>query len=248
MCLLLILHRVSAQAPLMLAANREEYFDRPFQGPRILAGPPRVLCGADLRAGGTWLGVNEHGLVVAVTNRLKTRLPESPRSRGALCQDLLRCTTAAQAAQTALVELHSDRYAGGNFACLDRAQGFVISSGDELVEQRLEPGVHLLTNGDLNDPQDMRQQYARTLLAPRFPTRPDQFIEAAKTILSTGLDPDEKRTILVRTPERGTVCSTILTLAEPAEHSAYLYAAGPPDRTPFADQSADLRTVLSGRA
>ncbi len=244
MCLLMILHRVSAQAPLMLAANREEYFDRPFDGPRLLPGPPRTLFGTDRRAGGTWLGVNQHGLVAAVTNRLKSRLPAQPRSRGSLCLDLLRCRNATEAAQAALAELHTDRYAGANFVCLDREQGFVISAGDELIEHRLGPGVHLLTNGDLNDGHDMRQQYARTLLAPRFPGRPDEFIAAAKTILSTGLDPEEKRTIVVRTPERGTVCSTILTLAQPAERSSYLYAPGPPDQTPFEDHSAELRELL----
>lgn len=248
MCLLMFLHRVSARAPLMLAANREEYFDRPFDGPRALPGPPRLLCGSDLRAGGTWLGVNEHGLVVAVTNRLKSCLPAQPRSRGALCIDLLRCGSATEAAQAALVELHGDRYAGANFACLDRAAAFVISSGDELIEHRLEPGVHLLTNGDLNDPHDMRQKYARTLLAPRFPGRPEDFVSAAQTILSTGLDADRQRTIVVRTPDRGTVCSTILTLAQPSEDSLYLYAPGSPDRTPFVDRSAALRELLNGRA
>lgn len=245
MCLLMILHRVSAQAPLMLAANREEYFDRPFDGPQTLAGPPKIFCGSDRRAGGTWLGVNQHGLVVAVTNRLKTWPPALPRSRGALCLDLLKKQTAAEAARAALIELHDDRYAGANYACLDRHEGYVVSAGDELIETKLEPGVHILTNGDLDDPHDMRQQYARTLLAPRFPSRPLDFLDVARTILSTGLDADRQRTIVVRTPDRGTVCSTILTLAQPAEESVYLYAPGPPDRQAFLDRSAEMRQLLA---
>ena len=97
MCLLSIFHRTLPGAPLLVAANREEFFDRPFLPPHIEGRGARFLAGVDIRAGGTWLGVNEHRVVAAVTNRAKTSPPERPRSRGLLCRDLLECATAQEA-------------------------------------------------------------------------------------------------------------------------------------------------------
>ncbi len=64
MCTLAILYRVARNTPILLAANREEYFSRPTQYPKIQPGVPRVVCGIDRQAGGTWLGVNQFGLLV----------------------------------------------------------------------------------------------------------------------------------------------------------------------------------------
>src|SRR5205814_2020459 len=97
MCLLAILYRTVRDAEVLVAANREEFFNRPTLPPKIIEapnirvgidctrlplqsiGPVRnLLCGRDARAGGTWLGVNDRGVVVAVTNRRKSVLPSSP--------------------------------------------------------------------------------------------------------------------------------------------------------------------------
>jgi uncharacterized protein with NRDE domain len=78
MCIMAILYRSARDAPILVASNREEFFDRQSQAPRIQSGKPRVMCGIDRRAGGTWLGVNQYGLLVAVTNRTKAvALPRS---------------------------------------------------------------------------------------------------------------------------------------------------------------------------
>ena len=69
MCMLAILYRVAKNTPILLAANREEEYVRPTQFPKIQSGTPRIVCGTDKVAGGTWLGVNQFGLVVTVTNR-----------------------------------------------------------------------------------------------------------------------------------------------------------------------------------
>ena len=89
MCMLAILYRVAKNTPILLAANREEDATRPTQFPKIQSGSPRVVCGNDKVAGGTWLGVNQFGLVAAVTNRARVRAPLEPRSRGLLCRELL---------------------------------------------------------------------------------------------------------------------------------------------------------------
>ena len=54
---------------MVVVANRDEYYDRLTQGPHQLAHTPAIWGGRDTRAGGTWLGVNTHGLVIGLTNR-----------------------------------------------------------------------------------------------------------------------------------------------------------------------------------
>src|ERR1700693_6340250 len=89
MCLLALFYRVAEDAPVVVGANREEFYQRGGEPPRILEGPIRSVAGVDPVAGGTWIGVNEHGVMVAVTNRLKTQVPAYPRSRGLLARELL---------------------------------------------------------------------------------------------------------------------------------------------------------------
>ncbi len=245
MCLLTIVYRTSASAPIMVAANREEFFNRPSSPPEIHDGAPRVLCGTDLRAGGTWLGVNEHGLVVAVTNRLKATLPAAPRSRGVLCRELLKCKSASEAAERAVRELQTGQYAGANYVCLDFSNGYVVHGGDVLRAIALDPGVHLITNADLDDPLDRRQKYVRRLLAPRFPRDAAAFLAAMRAILPQGPDATTGETVLVRFDNRGTVSSSILALTRRAEEAVLQVASGSPDCTPYVDQSDLLRKVLS---
>lgn len=245
MCLLAIQYRTLAAAPLLIAANREEYFDRSATAPTIDPGPPRVLCGRDERAGGTWLGVNEHGLLVAVTNRLKSTLPASPRSRGALCRELLGCSSASDAIHLAIEELKSDKYAGANYLCADRREGAFILSADHVEVVSLTPGLHLLTNGDPNDLHDSRQTYARTLFARRFPNSIDSFVTVSRDVLARYSDDIHQPTIVLRGPDRGTVSSSIIALASDTAQSVYLHSAGSPDRTEYADLSSSLRELLT---
>ena len=114
MCIMAILYRSARDAPILVASNREEFYDRQSQPPRIQSGKPRVICGIDRRAGGTWLGVNQYGLLVAVTNRAKAILPPEPRSRGLLCRDLLSLRNATEAADHAARELATGNYAGAS--------------------------------------------------------------------------------------------------------------------------------------
>ena len=66
MCLLAIFFRVVEDSPLVAGANREESYGRGGEPPRLLEGPVRAIAGLDPTAGGTWFGVNEHGVLVAV--------------------------------------------------------------------------------------------------------------------------------------------------------------------------------------
>src|SRR6516162_4207088 len=112
MCLVALFYRVAEDAPVVVGANREEYYARGGDPPRLHAGPPPFVAGVDPAAGGTWLGVNAHGVLIAVTNRRKSDLPRESRSRGVLVRDLLALPTAKAAADAAARELDRKLYAG----------------------------------------------------------------------------------------------------------------------------------------
>jgi uncharacterized protein with NRDE domain len=257
MCLLAIHFRVCPAAPLLVAANREEFYARPSLPPSVQAGPPRVLCGVDARAGGTWLGVNEHGLVAAVTNRPAPRLLQSsrgalaerhpPRSRGLLCRELLNFDRAAAATQFAQEQLSTGLYDGANFVCADANYAAVVHAGPRLEVVELPPGLHILTAGDVNDATDRRQLLARALFAQRAWRSPQEFAEAAGQVCSCGPQADGPG-IVLRGEDRGTVSSTILALARQRGESLYLFADGAPDRTPYENYSRLLRGCLGPSA
>ena len=94
MCTLLVGVDRPRAGMLMLGANRDESLARPSMPPHVIVRQPRIVAGRDSRAGGTWLGVNEHGVLVAVTNRRKTNVPMPARSRGLLTREALSVTFA----------------------------------------------------------------------------------------------------------------------------------------------------------
>src|SRR5262249_5659012 len=121
--------------------------------------------GVDPVQGGTWLGVNAHGLLVAVTNRAKTTVPAAPPSRGLLARELLGCPCAAEAAGRAARSLEGGGYAGCNFLCVDRREAVGIPGAAGLRIRPLPPGLHVLSNRDVNAPTDLRVVHATAWLA-----------------------------------------------------------------------------------
>lgn len=243
MCLLAVYFRAVSGAPVLIAANREEAYNRPTVAPAIQPGEPAMLCGLDARAGGTWLGVNRHGLAVAVTNRPKSTLPAAPRSRGLLCLDLLRQPTAAAAVEHAVSELKTGRYAGANYVCVDRRRGWAVHGGDGIESIELRPGLHLLTNGDLNDAADPRQRLARRLFEEQPPSTAEDFVERAAIVCATGPTAPSGVSIVLRSQLGGTVSSTLIALTDEPAMAIYRYAPGPPDRTAYVDYSHELRRL-----
>lgn len=236
MCLIALLFRVVEDAPLVVGANREEFYARGGEPPRLLKGPCRAVAGIDPTAGGTWLGVNEHGVVIAVTNRNKSEVPPQPRSRGLLVRELLGCTSSLAASELAARELSQKPYAGCNLVCADANAAVVIQAADWLGVKPLPPGLHLLTNGDIDDGSDRRVAYALNWLSERTLHHVEPSVEALKELCGqTGHG--SAPAICLRGKTRGTVSSSILALRWPRSGSLYLHAQGPPDQTPYADYS-----------
>ncbi|HKB37801.1 MAG TPA: NRDE family protein [Gemmataceae bacterium] len=241
MCLLAVFFRVADDAHLVVGANREEAYARGGLPPQLLDGPTRAVAGLDPLAGGTWLGVNEHGVLVAVTNRRKTQPPPRPRSRGLLARELLACSTAASAVEQATRELDSGRYAGCNFFCADRERAVVLHAGDWLRIRPLPPGLHVLGNDDVNDATEPRIGYAMWWLHQRVYSRADECVAALKELC--GMRGKDSPDVCIRGKERGTVSSSIIVLRDTLRDSVYLHAQGPPDRTPHENVSHLLKQL-----
>jgi uncharacterized protein with NRDE domain len=243
MCLLALFFRVVEDAPVVAGANREEMYSRGGGPPQILRGPCPAVAGVDPLAGGTWFGVNQRGILVAVTNRPKSEVPPQPRSRGLLARELLGCATAAAAVAYAVRELERGQYAGCNFLCADHESATVVHGGDWLRVRPLPPGLHALTSHDVNDASDCRLGHALWWLSQRRYHCADECILALKELCAQSGNGD--LAMCLHGERSGTVSSSLVALRSPLSESSYFHAQGPPDRVPYADYSALLRQMFS---
>src|SRR4051794_23884996 len=164
MCLLVVASRIDDNAPLIVGANRDEQYERPAQAITVLRpGKPRILGGRDLEAGGTWLAVNEHGLVAALTNGATPEGKDpTKRSRGELPLALAAFSDAATAVDHFIHHYHPRDYNRAWLLVGDRdSLIYVDMTGDE--EPRAQPlpsGLHVLGNGPLGS-ESVKVNYVR---------------------------------------------------------------------------------------
>jgi uncharacterized protein with NRDE domain len=234
--MLAILYRTIDDCPVLVAANREEFYDRPGTAPQIWTGEPAFVAGRDPRAGGTWLGVNLHGVLIAITNRPKRHQPTPPRSRGLLCRDLLSSCTAQAANDRALIELDRQAYAGCNVLAIDAANAFVVQSDDSLQSCALPPGHHIVTVRGLNEMTDNRAAHALDRLARSLLRTTNEWLIELQRMCGDHGD-IANPPICLHAPDRGTVASSIIALPDKLSHGRWLHAQGPPCRTAFTDHS-----------
>jgi uncharacterized protein with NRDE domain len=149
---------------MVVAANRDEHYDRPSAPPAMINAHPAILAGRDLRAGGTWLGVNEHGLLAGILNR-RSDGEQSPRpgvrSRGLLCLDILALTTAAAAG--AFVRAQQNDYQPFTLLCADADDAWSAYNHDgRIITTILDPGIHVFSSaGEKNARSDKRDRAYR---------------------------------------------------------------------------------------
>ena len=143
-CTLVVAWQVVADAPVVVAANRDEAADRPSSPPELYRTAPRAIAPRDDRAGGTWIGYNEAGLFVGITNRWVDRAGE--RSRGQLVADCLGCASATAAVETVERAVETDGYAGFNLVVADSDRATLLEWDGELSVTDFDPGVHVVVN------------------------------------------------------------------------------------------------------
>ena len=199
-----------------LAANRDEAYARPFSGPAEWPGDTVFWAPRDEQAGGTWLGVNANGLIAAITNR--SGLPERPglQSRGALVTGALGRPSLDAVRAWLQEELQRGQLNPFQLCVVQGAGGFLCISGPDGTRiEELGPGVHVLSN--LHEPGEIRLDARQA-----DPSHVTETLRDHTPRLGGG------HAICKHGESRGTVASALI---EP--HVRFLFAAGPPCRTPL---------------
>jgi uncharacterized protein with NRDE domain len=244
-CTLAIYFRMFADYPLVIAANRDEQYDRPSAPPGLLENEPKMIAGRDLRAGGTWLGINEHGVLAALLNRRTSSqsllLPDA-RSRGQLCLDLLGHRSASEA--EIFVGAHRVPY--NPFAALVADRNIALVSynvGEEIRNQTLQPGLHVFSSAAEFDLHSVKADRAYSLfgaLVEKLRRTGNNELEALAALHATlrdhSLPPgsnDAGDAICVHRDNSGTVSSSIVVLAARQSRFKYFHCVGAPCQNTF---------------
>jgi hypothetical protein len=167
MCSVLLLRRPGHPWPVLIGANRDEMLDRAWLPPgRHWTDRPDVTAGRDQTAGGSWLGINDSGVVAAILNRQNSLGPAAgKRSRGELVLEALDHADAAAAAE-ALRHLDPAAYRPFNLMVADNRDAFwVAHQGSRIQVEPIPTGLSMLTSYDLNDPASPRIRFYRPLFA-----------------------------------------------------------------------------------
>jgi uncharacterized protein with NRDE domain len=227
MCLIVFAWQVIPGMPLVAAANRDEFYDRPATPAAWWDDHPQVYAGRDLQGGGTWLGVTRDGRFAALTN---IRAPSEKRvdapSRGALVADYLTGQTTAQE-YVAGIAKDADQYNGFNLVVGDCEQLIWFSnrqSNDVRNGQPLAAGVYGLSNDLLDSPWPKvvrtKAQFASLLCqgAPEeayFEMLSDTTHTSDCRLPKTGVSIELERllsAVCIESPNYGTRSSTVVRL------------------------------------
>lgn len=235
MCTLVFAWQVFEDAPVVVAANRDEALGRPSYPPGIYSENPCILAPWDEKAGGTWIGHNEHGMVAVVTNRWLDADLAGERSRGLLVGDALERDSAEGAARFVERSVREFEYDGFNLALLDENAALLLEWDGSLRVRNFEPGVHVVVNvgfdGEFEIPTERAEfgeqqaesaRRARERLEPEPGEGSREWHERAAEALR-----DHEYTFCVHAEEYGTRSSSLIRVERDGTTS-YRFADGPP--------------------
>jgi uncharacterized protein with NRDE domain len=233
---MIIFYKVMEDLPLVVAANRDELYNRRSTPPKILAEQPGIIGGQDVEAGGTWLGINQHGLCAGIAN---CHGPEAPpqgkRSRGLLCMDLLKdkgCEDAISTFRKARMEDYSPFF----LILADSNSAHMVSNSSAEQIKVIKPGLHVLTNSGFDAEEDPRRNriLKQVLGGDNRSGNPETNV-LVNILKDHGTD--EREAVCRHGNMAGTRSSTILVLNNNIAASQYYYADGPPCMSSYKDYS-----------
>jgi uncharacterized protein with NRDE domain len=225
MCLILLALRKHPKYKLILAANRDEYYERPSEPPHFWEDVPQLLAGRDLVAGGSWLGITKKGRIAAVTNyRDPASVKPNAPSRGKLVSDFL-ASDLDLASYLDLIRREKDRYNGFNLVLGDRDRIIWCSNRSD-EETPLDPGVYGLSNHLLDTPwpkvvraKALFEEIIRTAkdlpMESVFRLLKDQIVAPDEALPRTGVPLEWERIlspIFITSPTYGTRSSSIVLI------------------------------------
>lgn len=252
MCTLIALFRCVEGFPLVIAANRDEFLDRPATAPRVELSPGGRLVAAprDLRAGGTWLGLNDAGVFVGLTNRPTATPDPTRRSRGHVVSEALEAESADEAAGR-LAGLRADAFNPFNVFVADAECAYTVVYANKPVVEPVTPGVHVIANAE---PDDRRVPKIGRLLDRAEAAAAETNVLDVLARVCRGHEPREAHHAPRRSLEDacihldgyGTRSSMLLRLGDEPENDVWKWADGPPCTTPYEDITDLLRTLGRG--
>jgi len=252
-CTLTLAWQVFPDSPVVVAANRDERRDRPSEPPRRTESTPAVVAPRDARAGGTWIGYNDAGVFVGITNRWVAGTT-AERSRGLLVADALREPDATSAARLVERSVGAHDYDGFNLVVADTTAAFLFEWDGHLRVSQLDPGVHVVVNsgaalgggGAITDafvaPDDPERadrateqaenaRAVRTALTPEPGEGASAWLDRAATVLA-----DHEFGVCLHENGYGTRSSSLIRLGARDE---YRFAPGPPCETAYEPVATD---------
>lgn len=227
MCVIALAYKTAALGPLLIAANRDEYYARPSAALDFWRPDhPEVLGGRDLQAGGGWLAMDQRGRFAAVTHIRQGYAKPGARSRGELVQRFVSGDESALDFAAWLKAEHS-QFAPFNLIFGEVKDLLHFSSRSGMLN-RVPPGIHVLSNGDMNSRwfkcEQLRQKLA---LQKRVPTDQeiiswlsDQTPSPVEELPNTGVGLAMEKMlspVFINGRDYGTRASSVLTLSARGE-------------------------------
>jgi len=208
-CLIVVAHRASDRYPLIIAANRDEDYDRPTRAAHFWDDAPDILGGRDALHGGSWLAITRGGRVAAVTNLRGAAKPDG-RSRGFLVRDFV-ASDADPRAYAEEIARHKSEYAGFHLIA-GEVGGTFVHLADELREWT--PGIHGVSNGPADarwEKIDRAVDHVRSVLDSNDPLALARDLIAFLGIANSN---EIERTVFVASERYGTRSSTAIVLGQ----------------------------------
>ncbi|APW99051.1 hypothetical protein CHINAEXTREME_15275 [Halobiforma lacisalsi AJ5] len=260
MCTLTLAWQVFEDAPVAVAANRDEALERDSLPPDVYREDPLVIAPQDAEAGGTWIGYNEHGVFAGITNRWLGADLAGERSRGLLVADVLAATSAREAAEVVESATNEAEYDGFNLVVADADNAYCYAWDGELTRTTFEPGVHVVVNVAIDDDAEIppiRTEAARAQAENARTVRrelavetdadasgepietADGWLERAGDVLG-----DHEYGVCIHEDGFGTRSSSLIALGSAGDGDApsarYSFADGPPCRTEYEPAARSL--------
>ncbi len=226
MCVIFFAYQRHPEFPLILLANRDEFYDRPTVKAQSWKDFPDIFAGRDLVGGGTWLGVNKKGRFAAVTNYRDPFAATGTISRGNLVADFLKMDEPAE------VYLKNIQSKSTDFSGFNLLVGEINSEKNEMFHysnrgediKKLTTGIYGLSNHLLDTPWrkiEKGKGIFKSLIEQNefsneifFEFLSDESLADDEDLPDTGIGYEREKllsAIFIKTPIYGTRCSTILT-------------------------------------